>query len=319
MSDFSMQIELWTECNNFCEFCYLGEANKFVSDEVKLHNIARASKIITDYFNTHDENIKAIGFLGGEFFQGQMKNPEVKKAFYNLCKQVFDLINANRVQDFWCYCTLTIGDQEDLYTLIELFNNTIIDKKNHHFWIQVSYDQKGRFTLPGKFENWNKHLLKLQQYSFTRFNITSIMTEPFLQAVLNNELNLTEFQNKYKTTFFLKQANCITDTLKQETAQKLPWFFPKRKTYLAFLQKLRLENPNLFDNLLNITLRSDYMYSQLDDADLSEGLNIRNKETWEEYGSEVIQKCGHSVNYQCYADSDACMLCDYFKVKEEGF
>ena len=28
MSNVSMQFELWKQCNNFCDFCYLGDENK---------------------------------------------------------------------------------------------------------------------------------------------------------------------------------------------------------------------------------------------------------------------------------------------------
>lgn len=318
MSNVSMQFELWKQCNNFCEFCYLGEQNIFVSDEVKLQNLEKVSLTIDKYFAENIEQIQAIGFLGGEFFQGQMSNPEVKKNFYALCEKCFKLIDENRIRDFWCYCTLTIGNQEDLYTLVELFDKIVTDKEKHKFWIQVSYDVQGRFNVPAKFENWNYHMLNLQNYSFIRFNITSILTESFLQAVLSGELNLSEFQKKYKNHFFLKQANLIGRMTKQEILKKMPWFFPKRKTFLAFLHKLKKENPFLFKELLDISLRSDFMYNSLENQEKDNiDPDIRNKETWEEYSLNTNPKCGHVDLYQCYSDSDACCLCDYFKIKEK--
>ena len=68
--------------------------------------------------------------------------------FFKLCKQTLDLIEADKVRDFWCYCTLTIGDQKDLYELVDLFDKTITDKEKHKFWILVSYDTTGRFHIP---------------------------------------------------------------------------------------------------------------------------------------------------------------------------
>lgn len=318
MSDISMQFELWKQCNNFCDFCYLGDQNKFVSDETKLENLEKVNVLVDDYFNTHSEQIKAIGFLGGEFFQGQITTPEIRESFYNLFKKCFRLIEEDRIRDFWCYCTLTIGDQEDLYELVDLFDKMITDKEKHHFWIQVSYDVQGRFNKPGKFENWNKHMLNLQNYPFIRFNVTSILTESFLQAVLSGELDLNKFQEKYKNHFFLKQPNPTDSHEKLEILKEMPWFFPKRKTYLEFLHKLKKDSPILFDELLDITLRSDYMFNCLEDKDKGEiDPDIRNKETWEEYSTEINPKCGHIILYQCYADSDACCLCDYFKVKDK--
>lgn len=316
MSDFSMQIELWKQCNNFCEFCYLADQNKFVSDDIKISNLEKANMILDRYFLEHNESIKAVGFLGGEFFQGQMSNPTVKEKFYNLCKKCFHLINEDKIRDFWCYCTLTIGDQEDLYELINLFDSVVKDKEKHKFWIQVSYDTRGRFNQPGKFENWNKHMLNLQKYPFICFNVTSIMTEDFLQKVLSGELDLVKFQERYKNAFFFKQPNAINDKTKSEMLKNLPWFFAKRQTYLKFLKKLKMNNTDLFKDILNITLRSDFMFNQLEDEDIIDP-QIRDKTTWEETRSDTINKCGHPLNYQCYSDSDECCLCDYFKVTED--
>lgn len=315
MSDFSMQIELWKQCNNFCEFCYLEDQTKFTPEEIKLENIKKAHQIITNHFEKDPEQIKAIGFLGGEFFQGQIDTPTVRKEFYSLCRRCFDLIETNKIRDFWCYCTLTIGDQSDLYELVDLFDKTVTDKENHHFWIQVSYDPKGRYNAPGKFENWDKHLLNLQKYPFIRFNVTTIMTEAFLQAVLSKELDLREFKNRYKNKFFFKQPNPTNDKEKLAVMQRMPWFFPKRKTYIDFLRFIKKYDLSLFDEILNITLRSNEMFNSLEDRGNELTPDRRNKETWEEDCTEINPKCGHVVNYQCYADSDACCLCDYFKVK----
>ena len=317
MSDVSMQFELWKQCNNFCDFCYLAGQNKFVDEETKLENLAKVNTLVDEYFDTHSEQIKAIGFLGGEFFQGQMNTPAIKQGFYDLCKKCFYLINEDRIRDFWCYCTLTIGDQEDLYELVDLFDSIIQDKDRHKFWIQVSYDTRGRFNQPGKFENWDKHMLNLQQYPFICFNVTSIMTEDFLQKVLSGELDLNKFQEKYKNHFFLKQANSPHLENKKIALARMPWFFPKRKTYLSFLDKIKHECPFLFYELLDISLRADYMYNSLENSSIEEvDPQVRNKETWNETHNEYIEKCGHVKNYQCYADSNACMLCDYFKVRD---
>ena len=136
----SIMFELWTECNNLCKFCYLGKNNRYTADKDKIKNLKKVIKLLDEHFKKEEDQYKAIGLIGGEFFQGQMRNPEVKKLFFDLCKHSFALINENKVRDFWCYCTLTIGDQEDLYEMVDLFDKTIIDKENHKLWILVSYD-----------------------------------------------------------------------------------------------------------------------------------------------------------------------------------
>lgn len=308
----SIVVELWEECNNFCDFCFIDYLNKKTSKELKLQNIENTYNILNK-----KETLKAFGLIGGEFFQGQLDNIDVRNKFFNLCKELFNQINDDIIKDFWCYCTLTIGDQKDLYELINLFDLIVENKEKHKFWIQVSYDTKGRFNQPGKFENWDYHMLNLQKYPFVCFNVTSIMTEDFLQKVLTGELDLLKFQKKYKNHFFLKQANSPHLENKKIALKRMPWFFPKRKTFLDFLNKIKLDSPYLFYELLDISLRADYMYNQLEELPVEQiDPQVRNKTTWNETHNEYIEKCGHVKNYQCYSDSDACMLCDYFKVRD---
>ena len=91
-----------------------------------------------------------------------------------------------------------------------------------------------------------------------------------------------------------------------------PNWYLKRKTYIKFLEKLKAEDLRLFENVLNIVQRAD------DILHSDDGYNIqhRDKITWEETGMDINPKCGHIENYQCYSDSDACCLCDYFRVKD---
>lgn len=310
-----------TETNNYVadgivvHNCYLGKNNQGTPDSEKLHNISKVSNIIKDTFTEELEQYKAAGFIGGEFFQGQMRNPEVKTAFFALCKQVFDLIEKDKIRDFWCYATLTIGDQKDLYELIELFNQTVTDKEKHHFWVLVSYDTWGRFHTDKMKNNWETHMLNLQKYPFIRFNVTSILSQDFCEKVLSGEHNLTEFRKKFNiSSFFFKQPTKTHDyNSKEEFAAVYPGWFLKRKTFIKFLEKIKAEDPALFDNVLNIVQRADDILQSGNDY---KGQH-RNKITWEESDMDVNPKCGHVLPYQCYVDSDACCLCDYFKVKGE--
>lgn len=314
ITDKSMMFELWTECGNNCKFCYLGEKNKYTSDEDKLENIHKVSNIIVNRLIEDSDQYKAIGLIGGEFFQGQMRNPEVNKAFFKLCEQIFQVIEEDRVRDFWCYCTLTIGDQEDIYKLIDLFDKTITDKEKHKFWILVSYDTYGRFHTEKMKENWEKHMLAFQKYPFIKFNVTSILSNDFCEKVVSGEHDLVKFKEKFKCTYFFKQpTKTFDENSNAEFAAKLPNWFVKRKTYIEFLKKVKAVDLEMFNEILNIEQRADDLMTSLSDYEVAH----RNKETWEETGMAVNPKCGHVINYQCYADSDACCLCDYFKVKGE--
>ena len=309
----SIMFELWTECNNLCKFCYLGANNRCTPDKDKIKNLKKVIKILNNHFEKEEDQYKAIGLIGGEFFQGQMKNPEVKKLFFDLCMNSFKLINEDRVRDFWCYCTLTIGDQEDLYELVDLFDKTIIDKEKHKLWILVSYDTYGRFYIPGRKENWEKHMLNLQKYPFIKFNVTSILSNDFCEKVISGEHDIKAFQEKYKCTFFFKQPTMTFDyESNAEFAKVLPNWFVKRKVYIEFLKKIKSIDLNLFNEILNIEQRADDILQSTNNYKQIH----RDKVTWEETDGNINPNCGHVTNYQCYADSDACCLCDYLKIKE---
>lgn len=305
-------LEPWTECNNFCTFCYLGEKNRNTPTSVKLKNLDAISKILYNKFFIANEQYKAIGLMGGEFFQGQMNDLIVKHRFFEITKQIFKYIEENKVRDFWCYCTLTIGDQKDLYELIDLFDQNVTDKEKHHFWILVSYDSWGRFNQPGKFENWDKHMLNLQKYPFIKFNITSILSQDFCEKVLTGSIKIKELQSKYKSKFFFKQpTGTLNYESKEEFSELNKRWFVKRKTFIDFLKKIKNEDEELFDEVLNIDLRADDILNDAFDFELKH----RDKETWVETDNETIDKCGHAKYYQCYSDSDACCVCDYLKIK----
>ena len=86
MEDRTIQFEVWNECNNACKFC----SNKFVydlSDEQKIQTL----DIVTRKFSQESvyKKYQRIGFIGGEFFQGQLRNPKVKSMFVRM----FDKVN----------------------------------------------------------------------------------------------------------------------------------------------------------------------------------------------------------------------------------
>lgn len=311
-SDKSLMIELWTECNNQCKFCYLGKSNRKTSKFRKYYNLIKTKRIVKKFFESKTERYKAFGIIGGEFFQGQLCTPRIRNEFFALCKQIFQLIEEDKIRDFWCYCTLTVGDQADLYELVELFDQMVTDKEKHKFWVLVSFDTYGRFHCEKSKLNWEKHMLNLQKYPFIKFNVTSILSQDFCEKVLSGEHDLIEFQKKFKCTYFFKQPCCTRSiTTKKAMMEYLPNWFVKHTTYIQFLRKLKLESKELFNEILNIELRAD---------DIMQSLNNfkqvhRDKKTWEESHGKINPACGHLATYQCYADSDACCLCDYFKIK----
>ena len=81
----SYQWELWWECNNRCKFCYLGEENKETFEERQLASIRKLKEELKNLDYSYYNNISLIG---GEFFQGQLKDKQVHDEFMDLMEDI---------------------------------------------------------------------------------------------------------------------------------------------------------------------------------------------------------------------------------------
>lgn len=312
------QTELWQECNNFCDFCYLGKENRFTPDEIKLKSIndlfdkIKDSNFISKYSN--------ISIIGGDFWQGQLRNPIVKDRFFALSKYIIDLLNDGTLFDSWFTAALTLGNQEDLYELLEYYRNTEVGKIRHKdsrgFWICTSYDTIGRFHTNDKLKNWQYHMKKLDEYNVHK-NTTIILTEDFMNKVINDEFNIYEFMTEYNTQLFFKHAGSGPYPTKEELEEKLPNFFPRRETAIIFFKKMLLSYPDLYDKIFSIQYRADYLIRNFNNGEETFSARYKDRPTEIDTEAEKIRKdCGHITDYNSYYDSDACILCDKEKVKE---
>ena len=306
-----MQFELWQECGNNCPFCYLSaENNKFTPDKVKLHSLNRSLEKISDMTNYPEYD--TIAYIGGEFFQGQLRTLEVRKKFFELMKKTADLLRDGYIKNVWIYATMTIGNQKDLYDTLELF------EKKEGLWILTSYDSVGRFHTPKMFETWDSTLLKIHElYPEVKFNITSILTGDLIEKYLSGELDFNKMKERYHSTMFFKQCGSLFDIRKvldhRERMNKIvPNFYPKRDEFLKFLIKFKNDmGIDEYDKLYNINYRADELYRNYNDDETK--LIKRDKHSPVENDDPlnyVFNKCGHMTLYQAYIDSDECIMCD---------
>ena len=312
-----VQYELWQECNNFCTYCTLGGNIKQTSDEMKLDAINTAIKEIQTF---KQGEVSTIGFIGGEFFQGQLHNPKVKNAFLSLISISNQLLNQSIIYELWINATLTIGNQHDLYTILDM-----IDCKDK-VWILTSYDNKGRFHNEQKLLNWEHHISYIHKnYPDIRINTTSIITGDFIKAYINDEFNLNEFKNKYNTELFLKTPvkpdDCSHLSKKDINDMMGYYFFPTQFDFLKFLIKYKeKEGDNAFDLLFSNDLKAEELHKNFNDSSLRNVIFNRSADFKEELNCDSKLKhietldCGHSNVYQCYIDSDGCAICDKIRI-----
>ena len=300
------QFELWEECNSKCTFCYLGKNNTKTEDSKKIQNIDNALNTLRD--DSIYKEIDTVGFIGGEFFQGQLNNPQVKNKFMTLMSYCSELLQQGKLKNVWICATLTIGDQKDLYECLELF------KDKSKLWILTSYDTLGRFHTKNMELNWYSHVKKLISLG-VKVNITSITTGDFIEKYIQQRMPLLEQAKQLGAVQFLKppcniQTGEKTWLDKSEVNKLIPNFFPKRQKFLEFLMIYKQREPEfMYYKLFNIQFRSSYLFKyQYGNAG-----SHRLKNRWQEQlsdGTNDVCSCGHSQQYRCYIDTDDCCICD---------
>ena len=333
----SLQFELWESCNNHCKFCYLGENNLFTPVRLKIKAVEDAYNFISDPEKMVSYN--TLSYLGGEFFQGQLETPELKEKFFKLMKKTAELQVSGQIREFWLLCTLTIGNQKDLYDSLDIMNNEYIKAGKpelmEQVWIVTSYDTIGRFHTQKMEDNWKFHMKNLYEtYPGIKFNTCMILTQDLITKYLNDEFSFHEYEKIYHSALFFKQPSPGSTKIpnkdihswsvegrriaKQIMEKALPGFFPKREDFLKFLIKFKQDCPELYDHLFNINYRADDLYRNMNDEEEGHRMqyNHRNKKNLSEIAegdptlNEINTKCGHLLNYTAYLDSDECCLCD---------
>lgn len=305
-----LQYELWRACNCKCTFCTLGKDNLFTPDNLKLQSLQVAINELSSLGpNVH----KVIGFIGGEFFQGQLNTPEIKAAFFKLISITNTLLNKNYIENIWLNASLLIGEQPDFYETLKL-----IDKKNK-LWILTSYDTLGRFHTQTMFNTWEKHLFKIKKlYPDININITSILSSDFIKKYLNDELDLKQIRKKYQASLFFKNpVKPYSEGIEiscSDLNKVLGDFFPKRDDMLQFFKKFyKQEGLFEYDKLISTDLRADEIRKNYNDNKRRNLKFIRDRNTLHEDETDLPTlnlKCGHNDIYASYCDSDACILCD---------
>lgn len=315
----TLQFELWQECNNHCTFCYLNDGNRFTPDEIKIKSLHNVIEKVSD--KSVLKNFNCIGLIGGEFFQGQLKNPEVKSLFYSLIDKISNLYNSNEINEVWITATLTIGKQEDLYEILKKFNN------HRRVWISTSWDSIGRFKSEKMKNNWEFHIHHLKEvYPELKFNTTMILTGDLIDKYLSGEFGTFEsFCECNQTSLFFKQCGplvkCHVNTLEDSRKSKidsnlvLQNFFPTRSKFIQFLTKFKnQETADMWSRLFNIQYRADDLIRTFNDGHSL--TSIRTKNSAFEVAEDVHMKCGHPITYAAYIDSDKCCLCDKIRISQ---
>jgi len=249
-----LQFELWKDCHIGCSFC----VNKGQPDLNKTQSLIFVlEKINSDEIKDYNE----IGFIGGEFFNGELKDPIVKSLFYKIFECVSDLIHKGYINKLYITTALIFDMNEWLIPFLEQLEEwKILDKT----LLCTSYDIAYRFHTKEREELWKNNMLQLKNQWQTKgllVHTETILTQPFIDSVLSGNFNITEFCDLYKTRIdYIEPASGLYYKNKQECAKDISGFFPTKKSFIKFIQYTLSRNEIDLSTFLSMELRSSKLY-----------------------------------------------------------
>lgn len=248
-----LQFELWKACNHGCKFCYNLGQKDFTDVKTNI-------KIINDKIKDFDsQKYSQLGIIGGEFFDKQLEQFDVKYEFYSLVDTVIEKIKSNEIERFLVTTSLMYKDLSDILEFLNKFDEEKIINK---LLICTSWDSKFRFK-DNEEEIWKNNIKVLKnRYSELKIHTEIIITDDFVTKCLADKFNIDEFEKENSTyiDFIQPTVPYALDITKVEFENSLPGFFPKRSNFLKLVGKWISEGYDLRD-LLDIKNHSDDCYT----------------------------------------------------------
>ena len=252
-----IQYELWKDCKNGCKFCF----NKGQPDLDKLKSLKWVqSKLIEKEVDDYNE----VGFIGGEFFDDQINNEEVKKEFYRLFEICKDKIEKGKI----CKIYLTTSLIYDVNKLLIPFLDTMKEWNIlNKILICTSYESKYRFHTKEKEDLWKSNMLKLHDlYPELGLHTEMIVTQFFIDEVLNDTFSISKFKETYHTEIdYIEPASGFYYIDKKDMYKDYKDFFPTKKSFIQFVIKTAVKSNDIhLYKFLSMNIRSDKVYCYLD-------------------------------------------------------
>ena len=303
-----VQYDLWNNCSNSCDFCLIYRKRILNNEQMieRIDQIIDNINYVGDRWTTQFSD--GISLLGGEVYF--ITDLNVQEKLMKLIDHIIDkILLPNKVLGHICkYSTVTNGIYQPdlLFRMID----RIVEKVGIEFVdVNFSYDLKYRFHTEESRLLCLENMRKFSERYNYRIGAQMVVTEYLIDMINNKEFDIGEFQNKIV-------PNSIVEFLyphEVHTGKVLDDFQFSRDKFLRFLIWLKA---NYYENFINycdsINNSSIFKYTGLYiNADWSIEIEPKLSD-----GKEIINpNCNHSVLYQCYKDSDKCILCDILKIR----
>jgi len=251
-----LQFELWKNCHVGCKFCF----NKYQPLSNTEQKLTVLDKVLFVLNSDEVEEYDEIGFIGGEFFGGQLDTKEVRDKFYEAIDIIINRMKQDKIYKFYIATSLIF----DLNTEFNYFIQKFIDAKVlRRLSINTSYDIEGRFKTNKEKHLWEMNVLGLHaQYPMLTMHTQIVLTQNFIENVLSGNFDIRDFVTKYNTSVDYNIPHIGYDYRdKKEFNQLVPNFLPKREDFLKFLNKTVIEDKVIdINRLFDCKTKADTMY-----------------------------------------------------------
>lgn len=228
-------FELWKTCKNYCTFC----VDKFMEES--------PATVLRNFqtFKERARNIKnasAVGFLGGELFDGSIGTLQIKKEFIEFLDILIEKVKDGNIGTLCITTNLIYPDTTEVrYYLRYLIDNGVPENK---ILITTSYDNKGRFNRPNSEDWWKFNAEELKRlFPNITYHCEFILTDNLCTGVLDGSFNLIKFLKWWNGSINFNQPYTgFKFMTKEEFEKSCPGFFLKRKNFINFCKYLKDNN-----------------------------------------------------------------------------
>ena len=306
-----VQYGIWSNCSNKCDFCLIEKHYYRTPEQMVGYLQELIDNIkIQDWANKFSDG---ISLLGGELYF--ITDKAVQDKFMELIDIIIEYVLKVSKNPNCKYSTVTNGIYEPsfLYKVID----RIVERAGIQYVdVNFSYDLKYRFHSEAARKQCLQNIIDFHKRYNYRIGVQMILTQYLIDMINRGEFSIDKWQNEIASGSILE----FLYPHKIHTGIVLDDFNFKRADFIKFMRKLYHENEeNFFNFVSSVRHSSIFKYTGLYIDD--EG-NTHSEPVLSD-GKEIINSvCNHSTLYQCYADSDKCMLCDLNNIintiKENG-
>lgn len=302
-----VQYGIWPNCCNACDFC-LNLREAFYSKEKQIQMIENVKENIklVDWKNKF---FNGISLLGGELYF--VTDKDIQDSFLSLIDTIIEyiIIPVNRSECKYSTVTNGLYDPSFLFKVLDKFaEKDLLGFVDLNF----SYDLKYRFkTEQRKLLCESNIMATVKRYPKLDVYVQMITTQHLINEYNKNPNIFIELENKWG----IKHLNLLFPH-KSNTGKELEDFYLKRNDFLQFLYKLvnvDQERVMRFVSSIRNVDTNAYVGLYRRDHVEKENIDVQQQPMREDVKMQINPKCGHSVMYQCYEDSDKCLFCDIRK------